>query len=164
MNAVKLGKFTIIVIRQISHKFLLGLLAQILRINNKQNPFRVRVFQKPVNKRDRRKSLPRTRRHLNQRSRMIFSKRFIEIGNRLDLTITHPLNRQNRKFLKTIPQSIFLLHPFPKSFRFVKRKNRTRTRFLITVIGKARQFSGAFINKRQRIIIEIFELRLRVFG
>ena len=90
LHVVKLGELAVIVYRHIGHHFLLGLLAKVFCIHQKQDAFSLCVFQQAINGRDGRVCLARTGCHLNQGAWSIRLERCLQIENGGFLTIAQP--------------------------------------------------------------------------
>ena len=94
LDVVKLRELAPGVGRDELLKFGGGLPSEIRAIHEKKHATRPGVFDQTIGERAGGESFACAGGHLNQRTRLIFSKRFFEVGDAFNLAVTHSMRRQ----------------------------------------------------------------------
>jgi hypothetical protein len=87
LDVVKLCELPVVVIRQIRHKLLLGLLAKVLRVHEEQYALSLGLLQEAIDRGGGGEGLARAGRHLYKRSRAVIFEGCFQILNCPDLVI-----------------------------------------------------------------------------
>ena len=87
LDVVEFGEIAVVVVRLVGHEFLLGLLAEVLGIDQEEDALSLRVFEQAVDGGDRGEGLARTGGHLDQRAGPVFLEGRFQVGDRLVLAI-----------------------------------------------------------------------------
>ena len=86
-TCVKLGELAVVVVRNIGHEFLFGLLAEIARVDKEEDALGVGEFQQAINLGDGGEGLARSGRHLDEGARLVLLERRFEVLDRGNLAV-----------------------------------------------------------------------------
>jgi len=160
LHVVQLGEFAVIVERGKGHHFLLGLLAEVLGVDQEQHALGMRVFEQAIDGSDGGVGLACAGRHLDQRSRPVVLERFFQIGDGAFLAVAQAqfaggqvIRVQRWNVVQTCTQTVALAQPFLERFRAVEIEHFARARLGIAAIGKTGDDAGALVQERQRLLV-----------
>ena len=146
-NTIQFGERTVIVIGSICQEFTLCLFTQALGIYQEQYSIYTGVLQQTINGSNCGKGFTRTGSHLDQRLRLIGSKRFLQIADGGDLALAETGSIKIRELLHAVADRIRLFHQPLQFLRLMEREDCARTVLNIVIVSKTSQFSSSLINK-----------------
>jgi hypothetical protein len=126
LHVVQLRELTAVIRWRIRHELLVRLLAQVARINQKQDALRATELEQTIYGRDGCKCFARTRGHVNQCARTILGQRFFHAGDGRDLALAQVACGQRwHRFLEAATQSVRLGKTFAQMLRSEEVENLT---------------------------------------
>ena len=117
LDVVEFSEFPVVVIGHIGHEFLLGLFAQILGVDEKEDAPGVSVFEQPVNRSDGGIGLAGAGRHLNEGARAVIFEGYLQLLDGIDLACPESRGVQIRKPPEQRTQRGRLVEPVPYRLR-----------------------------------------------
>src|SRR2546425_432515 len=158
LHIVQFGKLASIIWRHILLELIERLPCQVGAVYQEEYTPCPTKLNQAIDAANRRIRLAAPRRHLDQCSRSILSKRAFKLGNSFYLAVTQSRVRQRRQTAQPGAQRIILLvgnilrslsQPFCQRLRPVEGKDRTTARLRLEVTGKTRLDPRSFITERQ---------------
>ena len=158
LDGVELGKLPVIVRGSVGHELLLGLLAEIFRVDEEEDALGLGVFEETVDGGDGREGLARARGHLDEGPRAGLTEGGLEIGDSDLLAITQAEGLR-RKFLwvkqrqrgETGAKGGAGLQPGAKRLGAVKAEDLARAGFGIAGVGEPGDGACAFVEEGERL-------------
>ena len=90
LDVVELGELAVVVVRQVGHEFLLGLLAEVLRVDQEQDALGIGVLEQAIDGCDGGEGLAGAGGHLDERAGPVVLEGFFQIFDRRDLAVAQP--------------------------------------------------------------------------
>jgi len=165
LGGVDRSEGSVVVGRRVGEELLLGLLAEVPRIDEEEDAFHPGVLEEPVDRSDRGEGFPRSRGHLHEGAGFRLSERGLEIRDRVDLAIAQPRGiERGQVVLEAAAQRFLRADPLAQRLGSVKGENLAGSWLRISLIGEPGEDTGRLVEKGQRHagVLDPFQLRGRV--
>lgn len=165
LDIVEFGEFAVVVVGQIAHELLLGLLAQVPGVHQKEHAPRAGVFQQAVDGGDGGEGLAGARGHLHQGPRLALGEGAFQSFDGLDLHPAQALRGQGRQGLQAGAQRVRLGQPGLQRLWPVEPEDLPGPGPRIANVPEPGDLAVAFVDEGQGIVIlEPFEAAGGVAG